>query len=139
MTVIDIEKALKGITPWATFCQKYEKEKKRYLSRDDGVLTSADFNVEFSLGETIIEMKDLHTLCLAAIEGLIDETDVRFIANAILLSAFDFIDENTEDACHLLSNSEVMDEVKEAASIINGLILIEAVDKCSVTAHHKNQ
>lgn len=118
MTTSDLEKALKGVIPWADFCQKYSNEKKSYLLRSDGALTSADLKMKFDLEEAVIEKQNLDAICSAALDGKINESDVSFIANVILLSAFEFVDDVLEDTCHFLSDVENLDEIREAKSAL---------------------
>ena len=118
MITSDIDKALQGAISWVDFCNKYSDEKNNYLLRNDGVLTSSDLNMKFDLQEATVEKLGLREICLAALEEAIDVYDVSFIANAILLSAFDFEDENLEDVCHLLSDMERLDEIDEVKSTL---------------------
>lgn len=113
MTTSDLEKALKGKISWASFCHKYSDEKNTYLLRHDGILTSSDLKMKFDLQESIVEKQGVRSICMAALDGMIDEYDVSFIANAILLSAFEFENDDLEDVCHLLSNIERLDEIEE--------------------------
>lgn len=121
MTTSDLEKALRGVISWSDFCQKYSSEKKSYLLRNDGALTSVDLKMQFDLEWAIVEKKNLDAICSAALDGRIDESDISFITNALLLSAFDFEDDVLEDVCHFLSNIEKLDEVREAKSFLQGI------------------
>ncbi len=118
MTTNDIEKALKGIISWAVFCKQYSDEKMSYMSRNDGALTSVDLNIKFDLRKVVIEKGDMLAICLAALEREIDQSDVGFIASTVLLSGFDFADDDLEDICHLLSDIEKLDDVKEIKSAL---------------------
>lgn len=118
MITSDLEKALRGVIPWADFCQKYSNEKNSYLLRNDGVLTSADLKIKFDLEGALIEKQNLDAICSAVLEGEINETDVNFIADAILLSAFVFVDDTLEDVCHFLSNVEKLDEIRMVKSAL---------------------
>lgn len=119
MTISDLDKALKGVISWVDFCKKYTSEKKSYLLRNDGALTSADLKMKFDIEGTLVEKQGLDEICSAALEGEISESDVSFIANVILLSAFDFADDALEDVCHFLSDVEKLDEIREVKSALS--------------------
>ena len=74
--------------------------------------------MKFDLEGALVEKQNLDAICSAALEGKINTSDVSFIANAILLSAFDFADDALEDICHFLSNVENLDEIGEAKSAL---------------------
>jgi len=99
----------------------YQAEKIRLLSRKDGAATSGDLGLSFDSGQVVVTGEQIEKLCKVVFAGRIDPSDAQFSATVITLSGFDFDNDDTEDAVHLLStpNSGGLDRIQEAIQMLN--------------------
>ncbi len=121
MKTSDLERVLRGSTDWQSFCALYQAEKIRLLSRKDGAATSGDLGLSFDSGQVVVTGEQIEKLCKVVFAGGIDPSDAQFSATVIALSGFDFDNDDTEDAVHLLStpNSGGLDRIQEAIQMLN--------------------
>jgi len=121
MTTSELEKALQGDTDWRSFCDQYQKEKERLFLRKDGAATSGDLGLSFDSGKVVVTARQVLIICETALEKLIRPSDVQFLATLIALSGFDFDNDNTESAVHLLSTpgSVDLEQIHDAVELLN--------------------
>lgn len=70
-------------------------------------MSSGDLNLFFDSDGYIVTGEQLSNMCRAVLNNEIDLLDASFLANAILLSGFDFDSCNTEEIAYLLASPEV--------------------------------
>ncbi len=124
MKTSEIEKAIKGELKWKHLCSKYKMEKSILFSRKDGAAVSGDLKLSFDANEVLVTKEQIKILCYAALENEIELSDVQFLATAIVLSGFEFDNDNTEYVVHSLStpNSETsfgFIDIQEAIHVLS--------------------
>lgn len=121
MKTSELEQVLRGALDWQSFCAMYQTGKTRLLARKDRAATSGDLGLSFDSGQVVVTGEHIAKLCKAVFEGEIDPPDAQFSATVIALSGFDFDNDDTEDAVHLLStpNSGGLNRIQEAIQMLH--------------------
>ncbi len=121
MKTSELERVLLGTIDQQRFCTIYRTEKTRLLSRKDGAATSGDLCLSFDSDQVVVTAEQVAKLCKAVFDDEINPSDVQFLATLIALSGFDFDNEDTEDAIHLLStpNPGSLNRVQEAVQMLH--------------------
>jgi len=121
-----IKKALDGRESWKNFCDSVSKEKDIFLSRKDGAVISSDLGLKFNTEDNIIvSNSSVKTLFQSSISREISYSDLIFCINLLLLSGFEFEDDELESSLYDLSSLEVTDpengfqEIKQSLEIIS--------------------
>lgn len=113
MTTSDIQNAINGNISWGEFCLQHKDEYRVFKARNDGVVTSNDFKMKFDSSSNFVSYLKIKPLFEEFLKNEVEEEQINFIANAILLSNADFESEDLEDLFHILANIETKDEMIE--------------------------
>ncbi len=99
----------------------YKEEKARLLSRKDGVVTSGDLGLLFDSGQVVVTGEQIEMLCNSVLESKINIYDAQFLSNVIVLSGFDFDNDDTEDAVLLISSPDSVNlsDIQDAVQMLS--------------------